>query len=187
MKHILQDLIQIPSVSGEEAEIQDFIHAWLTNLGFEPMWVEQNILVKIKGTDSTKAVILNAHVDTVAAGEKDQWQYSPYSGHIDADKKIYGLGASDEKAGVAALLLFAQTLLQQPPACDIRLTFVVREELDGLATQQTIDWFEQQYRSQYQHLAAILAEPTRLERIEIGHRGNVFIQLEIQGEGGHGS
>src|SRR3989338_2018420 len=134
MINLIQKLIEIKSVSGSESEIQKFIFNYLINLGLKPAWKQGNVWVKIKGKDGTKALIFNAHVDTVTTGEIKAWQVYPWAGKIKGNK-IYGLGASDEKAGVAALLLLAGKLVKNQPIVDVWLMFVVNEEVDGSGTK----------------------------------------------------
>ena len=186
MSHLLQKLIQISSLSGQEQKIQDFIKTWLGSTGLDVMVIKENLLVNIPGKNRDKALIFNAHVDTVAAGDPKLWNDHPISGKI-IDDKIFGLGASDEKAGVAATMLLGKELSTSVPECDVWLTFVTKEELDGSGTKEVVSWFETNHRRDYKNTAAILAEPNRLESIEIGHRGNLFIELVVNGDSGHAS
>ena len=183
MINLIQKLIQIKSVSGSESEIQKFIFNYLVKLGLKPAWKQGNVWVKIKGKDGAKALIFNAHVDTVHPGEIKNWSNLPWSGTI-KNNKIYGLGASDEKGGVAALLLLAGKLVKNQPEVDTWLMFVVNEEVDGSGTKKSLKFLP--YKS-YQKLAAVLVEPTGLESVEIGHKGNVFVKLTVRGDSGHGS
>lgn len=163
--------------------IQKFIFGYLVNLGLKPALGQGNVWVKIKGKNSNKALIFNSHVDTVGPGELKNWTDWPWSGVI-KNGKIFGLGASDEKAGLAALLLLAENLVKHQPAVDVWLMFVVNEEVDGSGTKIALKSLP--YQS-YQKLAAVLVEPTGLKSVEIGHKGNVFIRLTVKGDSGHGS
>ncbi|MDP4031100.1 MAG: M20/M25/M40 family metallo-hydrolase [Candidatus Beckwithbacteria bacterium] len=186
MTNLIQKLIQIKSISGSEPAIQKFIFNYLLKLGLKPAWQQGNLWVKIKGKNNTRALIFNAHVDTVTAGENKLWQFDPWAGMINKNK-IIGLGASDEKAGVASLLLLAEKLVTNQPESDIWLMFVVNEEVDGSGTKKMIHWFMENNSLKYKKLAAVLVEPTSLKSVEIGHKGNVFIKLTVKGDSGHGS
>lgn len=183
---VIQQLIQIPSISGSEAVIQKYISGTLYHLGLQPQHIKGNIACHIKGINKSKSLIFNAHVDTVNPGSNKLWMHNPYSGKI-IDNKVYGLGASDEKAGVAALLLLAKKLSQNKPACDVWLHFVISEETDGSGTKTVMDWFMKKRGKVYSNIAGILVEPTGLKSIEIGHKGNAFIKLQVAGSSGHGS
>ncbi len=182
----LQKFIYIPSVSGGEKLIQRFIIKLIRNLGLYPILIGKNIVVSINGFSNKNALIFNAHVDTVPAGDLTQWKNDPFKATVVGDK-VYGLGASDEKAAVVVLLMLAEKYAKEKPPCDIFLTFVVREEIDGSGTKEVMQWFGSKFKNKYQSVAGILGEPTDLKTIEIGHKGNIFLKLTTQGDSGHGS
>lgn len=182
----LKKLIAIHSISGDEQKVQEYIYDEINKLGLGPKKVGNNTVVRIPGMNSKKALLFNAHVDTVPEGNIELWKTDPFVPTVRGDK-VYGLGASDEKAGVATLLLLAKRLITLKPMCDVWLHFVVHEELDGSGTKDTMRWFMKQYKNEYAHIAGILVEPTGLEEIQIGHKGNIFLQLTAYGDSGHGS
>lgn len=183
---VFQSLIEAQSVSGSELKIQKFIEKYLLAYGLKPLWIGENLIVHIQGAYKNNALIFNAHVDTVPAGDLTQWKYDPYKATVVGDK-VYGLGASDEKAAVAVLLMLAEKYAKEKPPCDIFLTFVVQEETDGSGTAQVMQWFASKYKNKYQSIAGILGEPTDLKTVEIGHKGNIFLKLTTHGDSGHGS
>lgn len=182
---IIKSLISVDSVSGNEVAIQKKILEILRE-GSKTIEVGKNILVRIPGQNRSKAIIFNAHMDTVAVGNVKAWKVNPFAGKI-IDGKIYGLGACDDKGAVASLLLLAEKFITRHPACDVWLMFVVKEELDGSGTEEALNWFKNNYQSHYRELAAVIGEPTELNKIEIGHRGNIFLKITTYGETGHAS
>ena len=106
---LIKKLIQIPSIFGGEAKIQKFIASYLSQMKYQPIILGRNLLIHIPGYDSHNAILFNAHVDTVSEGELSKWKYPPFSGKV-VGGRIYGLGASDEKAGVSSLLLWEKIL-----------------------------------------------------------------------------
>lgn len=183
---LLQALIRIPSVSGREESIQKFIEKYIKSLGFSPILVGKNLVVHIAGKNNNKAILFNAHVDTVPAGDEKLWKYGPFKGkHIRS--KVFGLGASDEKAAVATFLLLTSQFVKKKPACDIWLTFVVNEEVDGSGSDGVVKWFVQNHQKSYKYVSAVLGEPTNSAYIGIGHKGNVFLKITTHGDSGHGS
>lgn len=183
---LLQKLISIESLSGNEKAIQTFIMKYLKKAGLKPFYVGENVVLKIQGNDSTKALIFSAHVDTVPEGEPSKWKRGPFNGVV-SDKKIYGLGASDNKASVASILTLATNFINKKPNCDLYLAFVVKEEQDGSGTKSFVDWFEENEKPNYLTVSSVIGEPTNLSKIEIGHKGNIFIKVTTVGKGGHGS
>ncbi len=184
--NLLKKLIQIHSVSGSEKEIQQFIFDYFFKKNLQPFYVGENVVVKIDGNDNKKSLIFNAHVDTISAGNTKLWKYPPFAG-VKTNGKIYGVGASDSKAGIATLMMLGNEFKKNKPKCDIWLTFVVKEETDGSGTKNFINLFTNNYKKQYKEIAGILLEPTNLSKIEIAHKGNVFLKVITYGDSGHGS
>lgn len=185
---LLQRLIQIPSFSGHEKKLAEFIVNYCKNNNLDVLTQDGNVIVYIKGKNRIKTVIFNAHMDTVNIGNRANWKYSPTgknAGKI-VDGKIYGLGASDDKASIAVMMLLAK--LENKPPCDLWFTFVCSEETDGSGTENFLKWFTKlKSYSRYHSKAAVIGEPTDLSSIEIGHRGNMIIQLTSTGISGHGA
>lgn len=146
------------------------------------------MVILLKGANHSKALIFNAHLDTVDAGNSKLWKYAPFgekSGKL-VGNKVYGLGASDDKAAIASMLLLAKTIVD--PDFNIWFTFVCNEEIDGSGTESFLTWFQKSKNSsRYSKIAAIIGEPTNLDSMEIGHRGNAFIKLATKGITGHGA
>ena len=106
LPEILENLISIDSVSGNEKEIGEWIRGFLEQNGFTvtPQRVkgESFNLFARKGNPS---LLFFGHMDTVAPVEG--WGREPLTLEIEGDK-AYGLGSWDMKGGVAAILHNAQ-------------------------------------------------------------------------------
>lgn len=181
---LLKKLVSISSISGHESKLISYLSQYLSKLGFKPILLNGNLILHIKSEQQKNALIFNCHVDTVNPGDEKLWTEGPYSGKT-KNGKLFGLGASDEKAAVATLLLIAEKFKNKIPKCDIWLTFVIKEELDGSGTKKFVDWFSQTQK--YKNVAAVLGEPTDLLQIQIAHKGNMFIKITTKGDSGHGS
>lgn len=192
MMKLLRDLVQIKSLSGQEQKLADFIIVYCQENNIPATKQVGNVIIHLEGEDKAKALIFNAHLDTVGAGDSARWKYSPFgkkAGKI-INGKLYGLGASDDKAAIAAMLLLAlrhtgSGRMHKPPF-DLWFTFVTDEEISGSGTASFLTWFTaSKYHKQYKKIAAVIGEPTGLRQIEIGHRGNAFYQLQTTGLSGH--
>lgn len=188
MLKTLQTLISIPSYSTQEQEIQKYIKKHLESSGIEPFFQNDNLVVHLKGTDKTRAFIFNGHVDTVDIGDIANWKHNPWAGEV-INGRIYGRGASDMKGGVVAIMETTKSLFKKGKMpTDVWFIFVVKEETDGQGTESFTKWFtSKDYIKQYHELAAIFAEPTNLDTVKYGHRGNLFIKAEKMGASGHSS
>ncbi len=185
---LLAGLVKIPSYSGQEHALAAFIMNWTHTHGIKAELQNGNVLLQFI-TGSNNALIFNAHMDTVKPGNENLWSFPPTGPHAGVVKngKLYGLGASDDKAAIASLLALAVQLQQSPPPIDIFIVFVTNEETDGSGSQSFVQYFQKKYAANYKNVSAVIGEPTDLQTIEIGHRGNMFLQITTQGDSGHGS
>jgi len=160
--NFLRELIKYPSVTGDEKDIQNFISGWLKgHLGirvdaWEPdlnelkrhpgyVPVERdyknrpNVVGLYKGKGSGRSLLLNGHVDVIPAGPTDAWQTDPWGGNI-RDGKIFGRGASDMKAGLAAYTMAMNAIIKSGLNLkgDVILEYTVDEELSGNGTLAAI-------------------------------------------------
>jgi acetylornithine deacetylase/succinyl-diaminopimelate desuccinylase-like protein len=121
------DLVAIPSPSGEEARVADYICERLRASGLTPQRDEHdNVWVEIN-RGGAKTLHVNAHMDTVVPA--DGWKTDPFIPVVEGDR-LHGLGASDCKAGVAALLWLAPRVR---PQVRVICSFTVCEEGVGHA------------------------------------------------------
>lgn len=185
MEQTLCDLIAISSQSGSEQQILLFVADWLKRHGLTISRQSVGVATFIKGKRSDRCLILNGHVDTVGPGNLNDWATDPLTPKKIAGK-IYGLGASDMKSGVAVLMELADYFSTHTPACDLCFMFVGGEEIDGAGTRQLVKWFQNKSADKrYKTIEAVIAEPTGLEKVEIGHRGNQFVKIAVNGHSGH--
>src|SRR5574341_861578 len=98
-----QRLLQTPSFTGQEEAVARLMVQEMTALGYDAVTVDEvgNVVGVIRGagtgTEKTKRLLFNTHLDhTVLSGRKDQWRYPPFAGSV-ADGKLHGLGACDIK------------------------------------------------------------------------------------------
>ena len=183
-------LIQIPSENpiGTQRDVVDFVKNYLTSAGISCEEVGCNpdypcVVAKI-GKDDGFSVILNGHVDVVPAGDRNQWDFDPFSGEI-TDKCILGRGTSDMKAGVAGVLFAMKTLVESGVELNgnIRLHIVSDEESGG---QYGSAWLcDNGYAENAD--ACLVAEPTTRSTIEIGQKGKIDLILKSYGKSAHGS
>ncbi|MCA9859904.1 MAG: ArgE/DapE family deacylase [Thermomicrobiales bacterium] len=194
--------VAVDSVTGYEDKVQPLYQAKLEELGLQvDAWNPQpedvadfpnflsgetrfgerpNIVGVWKGTGAGPSIGLNGHVDVVLAGEEARWTHPPFSG-ARADGKIWGRGACDMKAGVAAGI-FAIAALQRAGVAldgDVQMQCVIAEETGGLGTIATI-------RRGYVPDGLICLEPTNLN-ICPAMGGLLKYQITILGRAAHTS
>jgi acetylornithine deacetylase len=182
---LLKDLVAIDSTNptlvpggAGEAQIAAFVARWLERAGLEVSVEEAapgrpNVVGRARGRGDGRSLLLNAHTDTVgASGMKD-----PHAPRIDGDR-MYGRGAYDMKAGLAAAMLAAVEAQRQDLAGDVVVAAVVDEEAESIGTEALLRGVSAD--------AAIVTEPTALD-ICVAHRGFVWAEIETLGRAAHGS
>jgi acetylornithine deacetylase len=200
----LATLVRIPSVGGSDAEVEvqeaaatmlaehgAEVDRWdidLEELAQDPWFpgteAERTRAVGVVGTtygEGVPALILQGHLDVVPAGDPETWQGSdPFSAEI-RGSTLFGRGACDMKAGVAANLAVVATLraagitLARPLAVHC----AIGEEDGGLGAFATL-------RRGHRGEAAVITEPTG-GRIVTATAGALTFRIEVSGRSAHGS
>jgi acetylornithine deacetylase len=198
---VAQDLIRVPSVTGDERAVQDLVALTLEEAGLEVdrfeadvtqlkahprfpgMEIEREgavLVAGVLGQKGDRSLIVNGHVDVVPPGDRQAWHASPWSAHIHAGR-LYGRGACDMKAGMAIGIAAATALKRSglPLRGRLIVQSVVGEEDGGIGT------FAMAQRG-YRATAAYVLEPTRLRLIP-AQAGALTFRLRIQGRAAHAS
>jgi acetylornithine deacetylase/succinyl-diaminopimelate desuccinylase-like protein len=131
------ELIATPSETptGDEREITQLLSDKLEQLGLTGSWIASdvpehpNLLYRLSGRGGGPTLLYVAHTDTKPVGDvASQWITDPFCATI-RDGKMYGLGAADMKAAVAAFVYAAAALKQADPLVgDLLLALVSNEE-----------------------------------------------------------
>lgn len=118
-------LIDIPSPSGEEEAVGEFLHTTLSRMRFgvrrHAAGGRFNLFAEAGGR---ARVILNSHMDTVP----------PWIASREDDDNLYGRGACDTKGVIAAMLAAGERLCQRGVR-DFAFLFVVGEETDSIGAK----------------------------------------------------
>jgi acetylornithine deacetylase len=167
----------VPSGSGEGA-VAAFVADWLRDAGLEVTAVEPvprrpSVVGVARGSAGGKSLMLNAHMDTVGAGG----MVSPFSPVV-RDGRIYGRGAYDMKASLAAIMLAGRECRSLGLRGDVIVCAVSDEEVASLGTAAVLQEFHADY--------GICAEPTGLA-LCLAHKGFVWLEVETRGVAAHGS
>jgi acetylornithine deacetylase/succinyl-diaminopimelate desuccinylase family protein len=173
-----------PDVPVEE-EVAKVIHQELHRLGFKAELIgvssqRPNVVCYLPGSGKTeKTLILTTHMDTV---EPSDYTRDPWGSQIEGGR-LYGVGAADAKAQIAAFIYAAQALREVGITLAGRLTlaFVVDEEPGACSPYGTRYLLEQGF---LHGDAAMIGEPGN-RMIAIGHRGIYRFRIQTRGEATH--
>ena len=166
------ELVDIPSVSHDEAAITDHLAALLGEVPWLAVERHQHNLVARTDLGRSQRLILAGHTDTV-----------PVNGNgraVTEGDTLRGLGAADMKSGVAVLLELARTVAE--PACDVSYVFYAAEEVEAVH-----NGLEVLFRDRPDLLAgdaAILGEPTD-GTVEAGCQGTLRLAVRLAGRRAH--
>lgn len=184
------DLIARASVTPDDAGCQPLLTQRLQPLGFrierlrfgdvENLWAE-------RGTGAP-VVVFAGHTDVVPPGPRDAWLSDPFTPTI-RDGHLYGRGAADMKASLAAFVTAIEEFVAQRPnhSGTIALLLTADEEgpsVDG--TVKVVEWLRAQNRRiDY----CVVGEPTSVRQlgdvIKNGRRGSLNAKLRARGIQGH--
>ena len=140
---LISRLVAIDSVNPSlvaggagETEIAGFIAAWAHEAGLEADLLEEtagrpSVLVRARGTGGGRTLLLCGHIDTVNV----EGMTDPHARRVDGDR-LYGRGAYDMKAGVAAALLAAREAARLGLAGDLVVAAVADEEHASLGDRR---------------------------------------------------
>ena len=135
-----------------------------------------NVIARI-GRAGSRTLMFNGHLDVVGTEGMihDPWMPPDRGG------RIFGRGASDMKAGVAAMCAAAARAANADGEIDgeIIVAAVIDEEFESVGTRVLL---ERGVRAD----AAIVTEPTRLA-VMPAHLGFAWIEITIHGRAAHGS
>src|SRR6266550_219241 len=185
LEELISQLVAIESVNPDlvasgsgEAAIAQFVASWLADAGLsveivEPAPGRPSVVGVLHGTGGGRSLMLNAHMDTVGAGGMSD----AFSPRVEGGR-IYGRGAYDMKASLAAIMITAREAAKLHLKGDLIITAVAAEEVASLGTLAVIE--------QYRGDAAIVTEPTEL-RLCLAHKGFVWLEVETTGVAAHGS
>lgn len=199
---LLQQLVQQPSVRGNEGKTQAIVVEKCRQLGLEiDLWDldedpklklhdcfhcdrtsfvgNPNMVAVMRGSGGGKSIILNGHIDVVPEGNKADWHVSPFSG-VEENDRIYGRGTTDMKGGNVALLLAVEAIARTNISLkgDVIFQSVIEEESGGAGTLATV-------LRGYTADAAIIPEPTSMKLFPY-QQGSMWFRVHIKGKSAHG-
>ena len=198
----LEHLISVPSITGDEEEIQNVLAEMLAADGFDVerfsgdletleadprfpgMEVDHPMLPVVVGRLDTgrpgPTILLDAHVDVVPPGEPETWDSPAFEASF-RDGTVYGRGACDMKGGLVSALEAIRLLKSQSDTLvgQVLLALVPGEEDGGSGTFALI-------RAGYTADVCVIPEPTSLD-IVVAHGGAITFTLDVPGKAAHAS
>lgn len=187
---LTQRLIRQPSVTPDDKDCQAMMAERLERVGFtcETLQFGEVTNLWARRGNSAPVFCFAGHTDVVPAGPLEKWHTDPFEPQIQ-DGLLYGRGAADMKASLAAMVTATEEFVRNHPDHPGSIAFLITSDEEGLARDGTrkvietldargekIDW-------------CMVGEPSCSEQlgdtIRIGRRGSLTGKLTIHGQQGH--
>ncbi len=199
---LLSELIAIPTPNppGENyGAFCDFVASWLAEAGLEvevdtppadalpellpPESEGQRyaVLGRLKGAEDHPDFCLQGHYDTVRPSSG--WESDPYAPRLVGDK-LYGLGSTDMKGGLAAMMMAAKALAQSQAAMRGTLHFLATPD-EEFSSRAGLAYFLEQGIIDPDYV--VVGEGSGVRNIHIGMKGGIWGDVTVHGRACHGS
>lgn len=172
---LTEDLVNIESVSGNEALIADAIEDALVELPHLTVQRFGHTIVARTDLGREERVVIAGHIDTVPLNDNLPARRDP-----DGDGNLHGLGTCDMKGGVAIALRIAATIPE--PNRDVTFVFYECEEVE--AERNGLFKLSQEHPELLEADFAILMEPSDAV-VEAGCQGTMRVDVLTRGERAH--
>jgi succinyl-diaminopimelate desuccinylase len=192
---LTEELIGRPSVTPQDEGCQALIAARLDALGFVCETIESgpadfrvtNLWARL-GTGQQPTLVWAGHTDVVPTGPLSAWASDPFvPSHRGG--KLYGRGASDMKASLAAMVVACEEFVASNPTPPIDIAFLLTSDEEGPANDGTVIVCKELQRRGQRLDWCIVGEPTSVEHtgdmIKNGRRGTMSGKLTVKGIQGH--
>lgn len=174
LAELLEQLVNIPSVTGSEQEIVDWITRRLATAGRGEVIRHGLSIVWRAPRRGRPLVVLAGHTDTV-----------PPQGNARARRdgdRIHGVGATDMKAGDAVILALAESL--DPDALRFDLACVLYDAEEGPAERNGLKRVLEESPWLREASLAVILEPTDCA-VEMGCNGILNVEVRVPGVAAH--
>lgn len=172
-------LVRIPSPSGEEERVAEFVAATMERFGLDEVQTDAwgSVTCVVRGKSAGPTLLLDGHMDVVDPGS-ESWSRDPFGGEI-SEGRLWGRGACDTKGSLAAMLCAAAALAPLEVAGTLVVAATVSEEtVTGTALGHVLD--------RYPADVVITGEPTAL-RLGVAQKGRATFRLHARGRSAHTS
>ena len=184
------ELLRRPSITPEDAGCQELMMQRLRQSGFQCDALRFGEVDNFWAEHGSEGPILvfAGHTDVVPTGPLDAWDSDPFQPELRNDY-LYGRGAADMKASLAAMVVACERFLSEHPNHPGRIGFLITSDEEGPAVDGTVkvlEWLKNQNKSIDW---CLVGEPSSSETlgdvIKNGRRGSLGAVLTIKGVQGH--
>jgi len=187
-------LIELPSLTPEDAGCQRLLADRLEPLGFDVEWLPfgavKNVIFTHGGVSAPNdpSLWFVGHTDVVPPGPLEDWTSPPFRAEVRNDI-LYGRGAADMKGAVAAMVTAAEALVREQPRHAGQVGILLTSDEEG----EAVDGIKRVAEVLAQRNGApdycLVGEPSSQlklgDTVRIGRRGSAHGRLKVHGVQGH--
>jgi succinyl-diaminopimelate desuccinylase len=187
---LTEELIAFSSITPDDKGCQRLLIELLAPLGFVCETITSNGVTNLWARKGTQAplFVFAGHTDVVPTGPLEQWQSQPFV-PTHRNGKLYGRGAADMKASIAAMVVACEEFTRAHHGHRGSIAFLITSDEEGPATDGTVVVCAQLEQRGEQIDFCLVGEPTSAhilgDMIKNGRRGSLSGHLVIQGVQGH--
>ncbi len=165
---LLLEMIRIPSLSGQEGPLADFLVRWARTHGYDRAVVDEagNAVAEVGSPGAALTLVLLGHMDTVPGDIPVRIQ----------GRALYGRGAVDAKGPLAAFFCAVARVGRLP---GVRLVVVGATEEEA-ATSKGARHIRDRFLTEGRPAACIIGEPSAWNRVTLGYKGRLLIDFRAQ-------
>jgi len=184
------DLIERASLTPRDEGCQELMMARLAPLGFKAEHLrfgDVDNLWAVRGTGKP-LVVFAGHTDVVPTGPREAWKSDPFKPEV-RDGQLYGRGAADMKASLAAFVTAIEDFLAAHPQHRGSIGLLITSDEEGPSTHGTVKVMEWLGQRGIKIDHCIVGEPSCVnvlgDTIKIGRRGSLTGRMIVHGKQGH--
>ena len=191
---LTRTLIELPSLTPDDAGCQFLLAERLEPLGFEVEWLPfgnvSNVIFThghASGPDEPSLWFLG-HTDVVPSGPLEDWTSPPFKAEV-RNNILYGRGAADMKGAVAAMVVAAEAMVREHPDHIGQIGILLTSDEEGEAVDGVKRVAEILSQRKGAPSYCLVGEPSSLaqlgDTVRIGRRGSTHARLTVHGIQGH--
>jgi len=187
---LTKQLISCPSLTPDDAGCQAILIDRLQQMGFvcetfsfgdvTNLWARLGL--------SEPLLVFAGHTDVVPTGPEADWSSQPFMPEL-REGYLFGRGASDMKAALAAMIVACENFLAQSPQFSGSIAFLITSDEEGPAINGTQKVIEVLQKRNEKINYCVIGEPSSEhqlgDQIRVGRRGSLHGKLIIHGKQGH--
>lgn len=186
----LEELVAIPSVSGDPARRDDVgrAAAWLAkrleglNGRVVPTAGHPLVLAEWLGAEGAPTVLIYAHYDVQPVGEASAWRTPPFEPVI-RDERMYGRGTSDDKGPMLAALGAVERLLDKRGSLpvNVRILLEGEEEIGSPSLEPALIAHRDALRADVAISADGAMWSAEQPSVNVAARGMLAVEVSVRG------